>query len=189
MPEMRKAERMQAIPRMVPGVQEMVAPRVAQNLGPLDVLHLTATPSPAVPDMPGDTAPAGADEPNGVVGDAGATLGDSDSAGNTGAARSLLGAETVEAAFLRGYRDADGLPAWEPRVLAMVQCESEWRLDPPGFHLGLAQFALGTWGQARCSPEANYRDPWEQGCAVARWMAIIAPHYGTSLGWPSCWSP
>ena len=91
-------------------------------------------------------------------------------------------------AFLAGYFTGGGDPTWEQRVLSMVECESGWRLDPPGPHLGLAQFAPGTWEQASCSPEADYRDPWEQGCAVVNWMQQIPGRWGTSEGWPGCWN-
>ena len=92
------------------------------------------------------------------------------------------------AAFLEGYRDGGGDPAWEQHWIDdVIPCESEWVLDPPGIHYGLAQFEEGTWGQARCSPEADYRDPFEQGCAVARWMSMIPGRWGTTAGWPHCW--
>ena len=91
-------------------------------------------------------------------------------------------------AFLQGYRAGGGDPVWEAHwVNDVIPCESEWTLDPAGFHLGLAQFAPGTWGQARCSPEADYRSPWEQGCAVARWMSQTPGRWGTTSGWPRCW--
>ena len=91
------------------------------------------------------------------------------------------------AAFLAGYRFGGGDPAWEGHwVNDVIPCESEWDVDPPGIHYGLAQFAEGTWHSAKCSPEADYTDPWEQGCAVARWMAQIPGRWGTSAGWPNC---
>lgn len=99
----------------------------------------------------------------------------------------LGGASSAAAAFLAGYRAGGGDPAWEEHLIDVVQCESEWVLDPPGSHLGLAQFESGTWVQARCSPDADYTDPFDQGCAVARWMATIAPNYGSTAGWPGCW--
>lgn len=93
---------------------------------------------------------------------------------------------SVAGQFLEGYRAGGGDPYWEAHLIDVIQCETEWRLDSPGIHLGLAQFTLGTWVQARCSPEADYRDPYEQGCAVARWMSMIGQP-GSSEGWPTCW--
>lgn len=69
----------------------------------------------------------------------------------------------------------------------MVGCESGWSVVTGGHHYGLAQFAPGTWHSAKCSPDSDWRSPWEQGCAVARWMSMIAPNYGTTAGWPYCW--
>lgn len=89
--------------------------------------------------------------------------------------------------FIQGYRDFGGDPSWEGTVLAMVECESTWRVDPPGPHLGLAQFAFSTWLLA-ARPGADYRDPYEQGWAVASWMAQIPGRWGTSAGWPNCWN-
>ena len=95
--------------------------------------------------------------------------------------------DTLTHNFLRGYFAGGGDPAWEDRVLSMVECESDWKLDPLGPHLGLAQFAPGTWEKAKCFPDADYRSAWEQGCAVANWMQQILGRWGTSEGWPSCW--
>ena len=95
---------------------------------------------------------------------------------------------TKVGSFLAGYGAGGGDAAWEAHLVNdVVHCESSWRLDPPGPHLGLAQFSLDTWSKARCSPEADYRDPWEQGCAVARWMAMILGLWGTTAGWAYCW--
>jgi len=71
----------------------------------------------------------------------------------------------------------------------MVQCESEWRLDPPGPHLGLAQFARSTWETvAGISGLWNHIDPYHVGYNIALWMARIAPNYGSTAGWPNCWN-
>ncbi len=88
--------------------------------------------------------------------------------------------------FLAGYRAAGGPPELEQHfVERVIPCESSWRVDPPGSHLGLAQFHLGTW-RLSARPGADYRDPFEQGYAVARWLASgIDP--GTTAGWPVCW--
>ena len=139
--------------------------------------------TPVLPDVPEPTAPAEAEgvgqtpvaiasEAESIVGSRPAPTPDRD-----------VKAE----AFLDGYRAGGGDPAWEEHLIDVIECESRWILDPPGIHYGLAQFAPGTWGQARCSPEADYRDPWEQGCAVARWMAMIPGRWGTTAGWPRCW--
>ncbi len=96
--------------------------------------------------------------------------------------------ETPAEAFIRGSRAGGGERQWESHwVNDVIPCESGWEVDPPGYHLGLAQFTPGTWASARNSVGADYRDPWEQGYAVARWMATIAPGYGTTVGWPYCW--
>ena len=91
-------------------------------------------------------------------------------------------------AFLSGYRAGGGDPAWEAHLVnVVIPCESGSNPLAGGVHYGLAQFAPGTWAQACCSPGADWRSPWEQGCAVARWMSMIAPNYGTTAGWPGCW--
>ena len=95
--------------------------------------------------------------------------------------------EAVCDAFLAGYRFGGGDPAWEQRLIAVIQCESGWHLNPLGPHLGLAQFDPETWEKAKCSPDSDWRDAWEQGCAVARWMAMIPGRWGTTAGWPNCW--
>ncbi len=95
----------------------------------------------------------------------------------------------VVEAFVSGYRDGGGDPAWEEHWIDdVIPCESpEWVLDPPGIHYGLAQFEEGTWIDARCSVGADYRSAWEQGCAVASWMQQIPGRWGTTAGWPTCW--
>ena len=91
-------------------------------------------------------------------------------------------------AFIAGYRDGGGDPRYEEHwINDVIPCESEWDVDPPGYYLGLAQFAPGTWVWARCSIGAEYTDPYQQGCAVARWMAMIPGRWGTRAGWPVCW--
>jgi hypothetical protein len=87
--------------------------------------------------------------------------------------------------FLQGYRDG-GAPYPEERVVAMVKCESSWRVDPGGYHLGLAQFDPGTW--AIVSAITGLADPYSayhQGYNVAEWASMVSP--GTSAGWPHCW--
>lgn len=95
--------------------------------------------------------------------------------------------ETPVEAFIRGYQDGGGDPAHEGRLIGVIQCESKWAPDPPGYHYGLAQFAPGTWHSAKCSPGADYTNPWDQGCAMGRWTSMIAPRWGTTVGWPVCW--
>ena len=91
------------------------------------------------------------------------------------------------ALFFAGYRAAGGPPEHEGHVVErVIPCEAGWQLDPPGYLLGLAQFDPGTWAVARCSPDADYRDPWEQGCAVENWLnSGIDP--GSTAGGPTCW--
>jgi hypothetical protein len=91
-----------------------------------------------------------------------------------------------ETAFIQGYRDAEG-EYREERVLAMVACESSWRIDPGGYYLGLAQFDPGTW--ATVSAITGYTDPYSpyhQGQNTAVWAALVA-NPGSSAGWPVCW--
>lgn len=116
----------------------------------------------------------------------------------TGALRSIYEAaeatpapipETPVEAFVSGYRAGGGDPAWERHLVEnVIPCESPgWVLDPGGYHYGLAQFAPGTWALARCSPGADYRSAWQQGCACASWMRQIPGRWGTTAGWPTCW--
>ena len=104
---------------------------------------------------------------------------------------SVLGSQSpaapngVPATFFQGYRDG-GAPYPEERIDAMIQCESSWRIDPGGSHLGLAQFDPGTW--ATVSGITGFADPYNpyhQGYNVAVWASMISP--GTTAGWPSCW--
>ena len=131
-----------------------------------------------MPDVPEPTPPAEAQEveQQGVV-----------AAGVESPRHDGVAVSDSVAAFLDGYRFGGGDPAWEEHLVDVIECESGWNVDPPGIHYGLAQFAPGTWAAARCSPEADYREPFQQGCAVARWMSMIAPNYGTTAGWPHCW--
>jgi len=87
--------------------------------------------------------------------------------------------------FFDGYRAAHGQYP-EERIAAMIQCESSWRLDPGGWHRGLAQFDPGTW--ATVSAITGYADPYNafhQGYNVAVWASMVSP--GTTAGWPYCW--
>lgn len=128
--------------------------------------------------------PTGEDEPAGVAtgDDEGiatrvleVATGESDSA-----------ATASQAEFRRGYRAAGGDPDWEGHVVnVVIPCESSWNVDPGGPHLGLAQFSEDTWAKAS-RPGADYRDPYEQGWAVATWMGMIAD-WDTTAGWPRCW--
>lgn len=87
--------------------------------------------------------------------------------------------------FFQGYRDAGG--QYPERLIdAMVQCESSWQLDPGGYHLGLAQFAPGTWATVSAITGLTLPDnPYHQGYNVAVWSSMISP--GTTAGWPYCW--
>ena len=87
--------------------------------------------------------------------------------------------------FFQGYRDG-GAPYPEGRIDAMIFCESTWRIDPGGYHLGLAQFDPGSWTTVSSwTGLRDWRDPYHQGFNVAAWAAAVNP--GTSAGWPSCW--
>lgn len=162
------------------GAKPLVATRTGSVL---DVLP-TPTPSPlappVVPDVPGATAPAAAEEvgqPQPTI--ASAALGSVDGEG---------GQSAVRAAFLAGYRWGGGDPAWEEHLVNVIQCESGWNLDPSGIHLGLAQFAPGTWEKAAgVSGLWDYTDPYHVGYNVAVWMAMIPGRWGTTAGWPHCW--
>jgi hypothetical protein len=68
----------------------------------------------------------------------------------------------------------------------VLPCENGYLLDSPPPHLGLAQFSPDTWAKARRSEDADYRDPWEVGYAVASWLALIEDP-GSRAGWPTCW--
>ena len=153
----------------------------------------TPTPSP-VPDVPEPAAPAEAGEPDGMHLDSGngrEAVPPTDGGGDSVPTDVPIVAITtnVQDAFLAGYRAGGGDPAWEEHLVNdVIPCESGWNVDSPGIHYGLAQFAPGTWESAKCSPTADWRDPWEQGCAVASWMAQIPGQWGTTQGWPYCFN-
>ncbi|KKM24901.1 hypothetical protein LCGC14_1600330, partial [marine sediment metagenome] len=87
--------------------------------------------------------------------------------------------------FFEGYREAGGLD--DKRVAAMIRCESSWRVDPGGRHLGLAQFDPGTWATVSAiTGYTDWRDAYSQGFNVAVWASMISP--GTTAGWPVCFS-
>ncbi|KKN02113.1 hypothetical protein LCGC14_1121160, partial [marine sediment metagenome] len=74
----------------------------------------------------------------------------------------------------------------EARIDAMIFCESTWRIDPGGQHLGLAQFDPGTWAVVSgITGYTDWRDPFSHGYNVAVWASMVSP--GTSAGWPNCW--
>ncbi len=88
--------------------------------------------------------------------------------------------------FFEGYFAAEGQYP-EERIDVMIQCESSWRIDPPGSHLGLSQFEVGTWATvSKITGYTDWRDPFSQGVAVATWSAMIDP--GSRAGWPNCFS-
>ena len=61
--------------------------------------------------------------------------------------------------------------------------ESGWRVDPPGFHLGLSQFNPGSWDRvASVTGYWDWRDPWQHGYNVAVWASMTEP----AEQW-SCW--
>ena len=87
--------------------------------------------------------------------------------------------------FFQGYRAAGGQD--DARIDALIWCESSWRLDPGGYHKGLAQFDPGTWATvSKITGYTDWRDAFSQGYNVAVWASMISP--GTTAGWPSCFS-
>ncbi len=87
--------------------------------------------------------------------------------------------------FFEGYREGNGQYS-EARIDAMIQCESSWRIDPGGWHLGLAQFDPGTWATVSgITGYTDWRDPFSQGFNTATWASMVDP--GSRSGWPSCW--
>ncbi len=96
-----------------------------------------------------------------------------------------VGEVGVLGAFFQGYRDAGGRYP-EERIAAMIQCESSWRVNPPGSHLGLAQFSPGTWATVSgITGFADLYNPFHQGFNTATWASMVSP--GTTAGWPYCW--
>lgn len=94
------------------------------------------------------------------------------------------GGDAVRQAFIGGYLAAGVLPDLLPHFVdVVIPCESGWRIDPGGFHLGLAQFNPDSW--ARVAARTGYwdwRDPWQHGYNVAVWASLTTP----SQQW-SCW--
>ena len=87
--------------------------------------------------------------------------------------------------FFEGYREGAG-QYLEDRIDAMIQCESTWRIDPGGYHLGLAQFDPGTWGiVSALTGFTDPHNPYHQGFNVAVWASMVSP--GATAGWPYCW--
>lgn len=88
----------------------------------------------------------------------------------------------VEAEFRRGYLDAGGdLNLLRHFTSVVIPCESGWNplAVSNGGHLGLVQFAAGSW---RAAGGGDWRDPYQQGANTARWAAMTTP----SEQW-SCW--
>lgn len=87
--------------------------------------------------------------------------------------------------FIEGW--VDGGRRNTVRADALVACESTWRLDPPGFFLGLAQFHPDTWDTvAGRTGLDDYRNPYHQGYNAATWATLVDNPGGTA-GWPICW--
>jgi soluble lytic murein transglycosylase-like protein len=100
----------------------------------------------------------------------------------------------VTSEFLRGYRDGAGPVEHEMHlVMDVIPCESEWISDKvsPAYQRGLAQFTDGTWAAyARFGAETDWRDPYEQGWAVANLLnglRDIGLEPWSTQGWPWCW--
>ncbi len=98
--------------------------------------------------------------------------------------------DSVQQRFIQGYRDAGGPAVYEQHLIAVIQCESGWRIEPGNpTYRGLAQFHPDTWARARRSPDADYLDPYEQGWAVGNWIRKLeasGSSPGGSGGWPYC---
>lgn len=91
----------------------------------------------------------------------------------------------VQERFFQGYRDAGGLYD-EAHISGVIRCESNWYPTPAGYHLGLAQFAPGTWDSvAGRTGLWDHTDPYAQGYNMAVWSSLVDP--GTRAGWPWCW--
>lgn len=68
----------------------------------------------------------------------------------------------------------------------MIQCESTWRINPRGEHLGLAQFEEGTWWTvAAITGYTDWLNPYHQGWNTAVHASMVDP--GSTAGWPGCW--
>ena len=87
-------------------------------------------------------------------------------------------------AFVAGYQ-AGGGPS-EPLdhfLYVVIPCESGWRLNPPGYHRGLAQFAPDSWERVAALTGCwAYADAYCQGKNVGVWSQITTP----SEQW-GCW--
>ncbi len=138
---------------------------------------------PALPDVPRATPPEAAGKSDSALGSSVA----SDEAVGVAPAAPRASSEAptrTYTQFFEGYREAGGLD--DERVAAMIFCESSWRIDPGGWHLGLAQFAPGTWATVSAiTGYTDWRDPYHQGANVAVWASMVSP--GTTAGWPNCW--
>ena len=98
--------------------------------------------------------------------------------------------EQEDGAFLQGYRDYGGNPAWEAHwLLDVLPCESgHWGQDwyANGYR-SRAQFHPGSWATASAiTGQIDGSDPYAVGANVAAWSNLIA-HPGSTAGWPTCW--
>ena len=87
--------------------------------------------------------------------------------------------------FTQGYQDAGGISEYLGHIINdVIPCESTWQPDPnsPEYY-GLGQFIWSTWVSVRRSADADFRDPYEQGWAIAVNARDNDPRYE----WPSCW--
>jgi len=95
-----------------------------------------------------------------------------------------------KAAFVAGYRDGGGNPAWEEHFLnVVIPCESRWSWTPSeeAKHLSVAQFHPDSW--RRAAAHTGLADPaklYDVGANVAWWSSHITSPGGTG-GWPACW--
>lgn len=92
----------------------------------------------------------------------------------------------VKVAFFQGFREAGGVYD-EAHINRVIQCESLWNPLATGGHLGLAQFAAGTWATISADTGlTDWTDPYSQGFNMAAWAMRFANPGATQ--WPYCWN-
>lgn len=96
-----------------------------------------------------------------------------------------------DAAFIAGYQDHGGNPAWLAHFLYDVApCEGgySWGIaDYGNGYVSRLQFHPGSWATAASHTGLwDGADPYHIGANVAWWSSAI-DHPGTTSGWPHCW--
>ena len=96
-----------------------------------------------------------------------------------------------DAAFIAGYLDHGGNPAWQAHFLYDVApCEGgpTWGIaDYGNGYISRLQFHPGSWATAATHTGLwDGADPYHVGANVAWWSGAI-DHPGTTSGWPYCW--